>query len=314
MKAVVYEKGNSPNFLEFREVEKPDPQDNEVLVKIHAVSVNAADYRSMRMGIISKRKIFGADIAGRVEAAGKGIKKFKVGDEVFGDISGCGFGGFAEYVAVPERFLARKPASVSFEDVAAVPMAAVTALQALRDKGNIQPGQKVLIYGASGGVGTFAIQLAKNFGAEVTAVCSTRNTELARSLGADHVIDYVKEDVFRSGKHFDRLIAVNGNRPLSHYKRALAPKGTCVIVGGALSQVIPSLLFGAFMSIGSKKLATLAAKASTTDLDFIIKLVEKGKVKPVIDRQYPLRETVKAIQYLNESHARGKVVISVIPT
>ncbi len=313
MKAVVYEKGNPPEFLEFREVEKPDPQDNEVLVKIHAVSVNAADYRSMRMGIIPKRKIFGADIAGRVEAAGKDIKKFKTGEEVFGDIAGCGFGGFAEYVAVPERFLARKPAWVSFEDAAAVPMAAVTALQALRDKGNIQPGQKILIYGAGGGVGTFTIQLAKIFEAEVTAVCSTGNTELVKSLGADHVLDYAQEDVFKSGKHFDRIIAVNGNRPLSQYKRALTPKGICVVVGGALSQVIPSLLFGAFMSIGSKKIGALAAKASMNDLEFIIKLVEEGKVKPVIDRQYPLQETAKAMQYLSEGHARGKVVISVIP-
>ncbi len=313
MKAVVFDKRNSPDVLEFRDVEKPNPQDNEVLVKIHAVSVNAADYRSMRMGIIPKRKIFGADIAGRVEVVGKDIKKFKTGDEVFGDIAGCGFGGFAEYVAVPERFLARKPARVSFEDAASVPMAAVTALQALRDEGNIQPRQKVLIYGASGGVGTYAVQLAKTFGVEVTAVCSTKNTELAKSLGADYVIDYTKEDIFESGMLFDLLIAVNGNHPLSRYKRALAPKGTCIIVGGALSQVIPSLLFGAFMSIGSKKIRVLAAKASTKDLEFIIKLVEEGKVKPVIDRQYPLQDTAKAIQYLNEGHARGKVVISVFP-
>ena len=313
MKAVVYDKRNSPDVLEFRVVEKPNPQDDEVLVKIYAVSINAADYRSMRMGIIPKGRIFGADIAGRVEAAGKDIKKFKTGDEVFGDIASCGFGGFAEFVTVPERFLARKPARVSFEDAAALPMAAVTALQGLRDEGNIQPGQQVLIYGASGGVGTFAIQLAKTFGAEVTAVCSTGNTELARSLGADHIIDYSKEDIFNSSRHFDLIIAVNGKRQLSDYKRALAPKGICVIVGGALSQVIPTLLFGALMSIGGKKIRVLAAKASAKDLKFIMKLVEEGKVKPVIDRQYPLQETAKAMQYLSKGHARGKVIISIIP-
>ena len=277
MKAVVFEKSNSPEVLVYREVEKPVPNDAEVLIKIHAVSINAADYRSMHLGIIPKRKIYGADIAGTVEAAGKNIQKLKVGDEVFGDISGCGFGGFAEYVAVPENVLALKPASVSFEDAAATPMAAITALQGLRDQGNIQPGQKVLIYGAGGGVGTFAVQLAKHFGADVTAVCSAKNVDLIRSLGADHVIDYAEEDVFRRGEHFDLILAVNGNRPLSVYKRALAPRGIFVMVGGALSQVIPSLLFGAFLSIGSKKMRFLAAKPNPADLEFIIQLGRRRK-------------------------------------
>ncbi|MGA9397343.1 MAG: NAD(P)-dependent alcohol dehydrogenase [Anaerolineaceae bacterium] len=314
MKAVVYDKNEAPDVLQVREVEKPTPRDHEVLVRIHASSVNAADYRSLRMGIIPKRKIFGVDIAGRVEAAGKDTEKFKVGDDVFGDISGCGSGGFAEYVSVPESALALKPAGVTFEDAAAVSMAAVTALQSLREKGNIQAGQKVLIYGAGGGVGIFALQLAKYFGANVTAVCSSKNLELVRSLGADHVIDYAKEDFAKSGKHYDLILAVNGNRSLSDYKRALTPKGVFVMVGGALSQVIKTMLFGAIMSIGGKKMRFLAAKPNTKDLEYIIKLVEGGKVKPVIERRYPLHETAEAMRYLGEGHARGKVVINVVLT
>ena len=312
MKAVLYDKRSSPNVLVIRKVGKPEPNNNQVLVKIFAASVNAADYRSMRMGIIPERKIFGADIAGRVEAAGKNIEKFKVGDEVFGDISGCGFGGFAEYVAAPETALVLKPASMSFEEAAALPMAAITALQALRDQGNIKPGQKVLICGAGGGVGTFAVQLAKNFGAEVTAVCSPKNLELARSLGADHVIDYTKEDFIESGHCYDLVLAVNGNHPFSAYKHALVPRGIFVLVGGALSQVVKTMLFGAFMSLGGKKIRFLAAKPSTKDLEFIIKLVEEGKVKPIIHRRYPLHETAEAMRYLMQGHAQGKVIINVV--
>lgn len=312
MKAVVYDKRESPNVLVFREVEKPIPNDNEVLVKIYAVSINAADYRSMKMGIIPKRKIFGADIAGRVEAVGKNINKFTIGDEVFGDISACGCGGFAEYVAVTESALALKPDSVPFETAAAVPMAAVTALQALRNKGNIQPGQKVLICGAGGGVGTFSVQLAKHFGAEVTAVCGEKNVQVIQSLGADYVINYNENDFTKSGKHYDLVLALNGNHSLFTYKRLLAPKGIYVMVGGALSQVIKSLLFGGFMSIGSKKMRFLAAKPNTKDLEFIIKLVQDGKVKPIIDRRYPLHETAEAVRYLSDGHALGKVVINVV--
>ena len=312
MKAVLYDKKSSSETLVIREVEKPSMNDNEVFVKIYAVSINAADVRSMRMGIIPKRKIFGADIAGRVEAVGKKVEKFKIGDEVFGDLSGCGFGGFAEYVAAPESALALKPASVSFEDAAALPMAAVTALQALRDKGDIQPGQKVLICGAGGGVGTFAVQLAKYFGTEVTAVCSANNAELASSLGANYVIDYSKEDFAENGKHYDLVLAVNGNRPLSVYKRKLTPKGIYVLVGGALSQVIKTILFGAFMSLGGKKMQFLAAAPSSKDLEFIMKLVEKGSVRPVIDKRYPFHQTAEAMRYLSQGHARGKVIISVV--
>jgi NADPH:quinone reductase-like Zn-dependent oxidoreductase len=311
MKAVVYDKGNSPDVLVYREVEKPLPDDNEVLVKIHAVSVNAADSRSMKMGIIPKRKIFGSDIAGRVEAVGKNIRQFAIGDEVFGDISACGLGGFAEYAAVPETPLAMKPAAVSFETAAAVPMSAVTALQGLRNLGNIQPGQSVLIYGAGGGVGTFAVQLAKHFGAEVTAVCSEKNASMAQSIGADYVIDYHKNDFTKGSKRYDIILAVNGNHSLSTYRRILSSGGICIVVGGALSQVMKALLFGSLLSIGSKKIRVLAAKPNAEDLAFIIKLVEEGKVKPVIDRQYPLAKTAEAMRYHSGGHALGKVIIKV---
>lgn len=311
MKAVVYDKSNSPNVLVFREVEKPLPKDNEVLVKILAVSINAADYRSMKLGIIPKRKIFGADIAGRIESIGKNIKKFKVGDEVLGDISSYDFGGFAEYVSVPENILILKPANIPFETASALPMASVTALQALRNKGNIQIRKKVLICGAGGGVGTFAVQLAKHFDTEVTAVCGEHNVNILQSLGADHVINYNHEDFTHTEERYDLILAVNGGHSLSSYKRILAPKGVFVMIGGALSQVIKSILFGALMSIGSKKMRFLMAKPNTEDLNFIIKLVEEGKVKPVIDRVYPLHKTPEAVEYLSEGHARGKVVIHV---
>jgi NADPH:quinone reductase-like Zn-dependent oxidoreductase len=307
MKAVVYDN----HALALREMEKPVPGDNEVLVKIHAVTVNAADYRSMKMGIIPKRKVFGSDIAGQVEAVGKNICKFTVGDEVFGDISGCGFGGFAEYVAAPETPLALKPAAVSFEAAAAVPMAAVTALQAMRNKGNIQPGQKVLVCGAGGGVSTFAVQLAKYFGAEVTAVCGENNVKIVQALSADHVINYEEQDFTRSNIRYDLILAINGNHSLFTYRRLLAPKGTFVMVGGALSQVMKSLLFGKLLSIGFRKMKTLAAKPSSKDLEFLIRLVENGTVKPVIDRQYPLQETAEAMRFLGLGHAQGKVVIAV---
>lgn len=307
MKAVVYDQ----KALVLREMEKPVPGDGEVLVRILAVSVNAADYRSMRMGIIPKRKIFGADISGRIEAAGKNISRFGIGDEVFGDISACGFGGFAEYAAVPESALALKPPGVSFETAAAVPMAGVTALQALRDRGNIRPGQKVLICGAGGGVGTFAVQLARHFGAEVTTVCGEKNAKASRSLGANHVINYKERDFTKGNERYDLILAVNGNESLFTYRRMLAAKGTFVMVGGALPQVIRSLLFGWLMSAGGRKMKFLAAKPSTQDLEFLIRLVENGKLKPVIDRRYSLEETAEAVRYLGLGHALGKVVITV---
>jgi NADPH:quinone reductase-like Zn-dependent oxidoreductase len=311
MKAIVYKKSRTPDSLGLDEVEKPCPKDDEVLIKIAAASVNAADYRSMRMGIIPKRKVFGADVAGRVEAVGKNIKEFKAGDEVFGDLLESGFGGFAEYVTAPERLLALRPAGVPCMDAAAIPMAAVTALQGLRDIGKIKAGQKVLICGAGGGVGTFAVQLAKYFGATVTAVCGPHNVEIVKSLGADRVIDYSKEDFSASGERYDLIAAVNGSQSLSAYSRVMSPKGTLAMLGGSLTQIFNIVAFGWMYSISGKKMQLVAGKPSAADLEFIIKLVEAGKIKPIIDRTYHLDQTAEAMKYLSRGHARGKVVISV---
>jgi len=312
MKAVVYNKKNLPEKLIYRDVEKPKPNDNEVLIKILSVSVNALDYRAMRMPFVPKGKIYGADIAGRVESIGKNIRQFKLGDEVIGDISDWGSGGFAEYAVAPEKALTPKPAKILFEEAASLPVAAITALQALRNKGNIQKGKKVLIVGSGGGVGTFAVQLAKYFGTIVTAVCSTKNMEQTSSLGADYVIDYTKEDFAKSKRCYDLILAINGNCSLSTYKRILNPNGIYVMVGGTLSQIFRSILFGWLMSIGSKKMRSLAAKSNQKDLAFIVKLVEDGKIKPVIDRRYSLDKTADAMRYISEGHARGKVVINVV--
>ncbi len=323
MIAIVCTKYGSPDVLQVKEVEKPTPKDNEVLVKIHAASVNAYDWhlltadiflvRLMGGGLLRpKHKIPGADIAGRVEAAGSNVKQFRPGDEVFGDTSACGGGGFAEYVSVPERLLALKPANLTFEEAAAVPMAAITALQGLRNQGQIQPGQKVLIQGAAGGVGTFAVQIAKSFGAEVTAVCSTRNLDQARLLGADHVIDYTKEDFTTSGQQYDLILAANGYHPLAAYKLALTPQGIYVMAGGSKGQIFQAMLFGSWMSkTGGKKIGGVSAKPNQEDLAYLKGLLEAGKVVPVIDRRYPLRETAEALRYLGEGHARGKIVITV---
>lgn len=311
MKALVYNKKALPGKLTFCEIEKPIPNENEVLVKVQAVSLNAADYRSMRMGLIPKKKIFGADIAGRVESVGKSILKFKPGDEVIGDLADYGFGGLAEYALAPEKALIFKPVDLSFEDASALPMAAVTALQALRNKGCIQKGHQVLIIGSGGGVGTFAVQLAKYFGATVTAICSSKNIGLSQSLGADHVIDYTKENFLKNGKSYDLIVAVNGNYPLSACKRILNPKGIYVMVGGGFPQIFKSLLFGWLMSFGSKKIRSLAAKSNAEDLEFIVSLVNDKKIRPVTDKCFSLDRSAEAMKYLSEGHAKGKVVITV---
>jgi len=313
MKAIVYNKKNYPDKLVCCEVDKPSPNADEVLIKVLAVALNAADYRSMKMGIIPKNKIFGADIAGRIESAGKNISLFKPGDEVMGDLASFGFGGLAEYVTAPERALIIKPKQVSFDEAATLPMAAMTALQALRDKGGVQKGQKVLIVGSSGGVGTFAIQLAKYFGAEVTGVCSSKNVQQTLSLGADYVIDYTKEKFTIKNKRYDIILGVNGNYPLTAYRKTLASNGTYVMVGGSLSQIFKSLVFGRILSFGSKKMKSLAAKANKPDLELLVKLLEKGKIKPVIDRCYSLDKTAEAMNYLKRGHSPGKVVINIEP-
>jgi NADPH:quinone reductase-like Zn-dependent oxidoreductase len=304
-------------------VAKPTPKADEVLVKVHAASVNAYDWHLLTADIFlvrlmggglrrPKKAIPGVDIAGRIEAAGSNVKQFRPGDEVFGDISACGNGGFAEYVAVPEHALALKPAALSFEEAAAVPMAAITALQGLRDQGKIQAGQKVLINGASGGVGTFAVQIAKAFGAEVTAVCSTRNLDLARTLGADRVIDYTQEDFTRNGQTYDLILAANGYHPLSAYKRALTPQGIYVMAGGKPGQIFQAMLLGSWLSDnGGKRLGGFTAHANQKDLVMLKELLEAGKVVPVIDKRYSLSEAAEALRYLGAGHARGKVVITV---
>jgi NADPH:quinone reductase-like Zn-dependent oxidoreductase len=323
MKAIVCTKYGPPDVLQLKEVEKPAPSDDEVLIKVHAASVNAADWhlltadlflvRIMGQGLLTpKNTILGADIAGRVEAVGRNVTQFLPGDEVFGDLSACGRGGFAEYVCASETELVVKPTSLSFEEAAAVPMAAVTALQGLRDKGQIQSSQKVLIHGASGGVGTFAVQIAKAFGAQVTAVCSTRNVDMARALGADHVIDYTQADFTKNGQQYDLILAVNGYHPIVAYRHALNPKGVYVMTGGSGAQLFQAMLLGPVISMtGSKKMGNLLAKPNQKDLVYVKELLEAGTVKPVIERRYPLREVAKALRYLGEGHAQGKVVIMV---
>ncbi len=323
MKAIVNTQYGSPDVLQLKEIERPTPTDDEVLVKVYAVSVNSADLHLLRAdpflirlssGLFKpKNKILGSDIAGRVDVVGSNVKQFKVGDEVFGDISACGWGGFAEYACAREDAFALKPANLSFEEAAAVPMAAVTALQGIRHAGGIQPGQKVLINGASGGVGSFAVQLAKSSGAEVTAVCSTRNVEMARSLGADHVIDYLQEDFTKNGKQYDLILATNGDRSISDYRRALSPKGIYVQTGGSMRQMSQAMIQGPWISkTGSQKMGNMGvAKPNQNDLVILKELLEAGKVKSVIDRTYPLSEVADAIRYLEEGHARGKVVITV---
>ena len=310
MKAAVYEKG-SADVLVLREIQKPVARENEVLVKIHMASVNALDYRSIKMGITKNNTIMGADVAGRVESVGENVRSFRAGDDVVGDLSGCGMGGFAQYAAVPETALVQKPAEICFEDAAAVPVAAITALQALRDKGQVSPGQNVLIVGAGGGVGTYAVQLAKHFGARVTAVCGPKNVDMIKSIGADIVIDYTKVRFDTRKEQYDLVVAANGSNLLSAYKRVLKSKGICVVLGGALRQIFSTMVFGPFLSIGGKKIRMLAAKPSQDDLSLILGLVSEGRIKPVIDRRYPLSEAAKALKYLSAGHARGKVVINI---
>lgn len=322
MKAIIVEQYGTPDVMEFKDVEKPTPKDNEVLVKVYAASINMADWHlltadiflvRLEMGLLKpKNKILGADMAGRVEAVGKNVTQFQPGDEIFGDLARSGFGSLAEYVAVPEDVLALKPVNLTFEEAAAYPMAAVTALQGLRDMGKIQPGHKVLIQGASGGVGSFAVQIAKVLGAEVTAVCSTPNIELVRSLGADHVIDYTKEDFTKNGKQYDLILAVNGYHPINDYKRALTSKGIYVMAGGATKQMFEALLRSSFISEkNGRKLGVLTALPKQEDLVYLKGLTEAGKLKPVIDKRFPLNEAAHALRYLGEGHARGKVVITV---
>lgn len=320
MKAIAYRCYGSSEVLEFADVEKPIATDNEVLVKVKAASVNPLDWHYMRgtpyimrlgagLGAPTNTKI-GVDFAGTVEAVGKDVTRFKPGDEVFGGRGGA----FAEYVIIPEdRGLAQKPGNMTFEQAAAVPIAGVTALQALRDKGQLKPGQKVLINGASGGVGTFAVQIAKSFGAEVTAVCSTRNVEMVRSIGADHVIDYTRDDYTESGQRYDLIVDMVANHSLLANRKALKPDGILVMVGGAkgdwvapLKNPIKALMLSPFIG---QELVTILAKLNKEDLAILGDLMQAGKVTPVIDRRFQLSEVPAAIRYSEKGHARGKIVI-----
>lgn len=317
MKTIEFTKYGSPEVLQLKEVEKPTPKENEVLVKVYAASVNAADWHIMRAtpflarlenGLQKpKNTKLGADIAGVVEAVGRNVTQFHAGDEVFGNLPLNELGGFAEYVCAEEDELAIKPTSLTFEQAAAVPLAAFTALQGLRDKGQIQPGQRVLVNGASGGVGSFAVQIAKSYGTEVTGVTSTRHLDMVRSIGADHVIDYTKEDFTQTSQGYDLIFDAVGNRSVSDYKRALNPNGICSVAGfTSLSRMFQ------FMLLGGKKVGSMGtAKGNKKDLLFIKDLLETGKVVPVIDRCYPLSEIADAIRYVETGHAQGKVVITV---
>jgi NADPH:quinone reductase-like Zn-dependent oxidoreductase len=320
MKAIVRTQYGSPDVLQFAEIATPTPADDEVLIKLFAASVNPLDLFLMKGApwdrVIPGRrtpkyKVLGCDIAGRVEAAGKNVQQFKPGDEVFG-VTGFGGNGFAEYVCAIEKKLAEKPANLSFEEAAAMPIAACTALQGLRDNGRIQPGHKVLIEGASGGVGTFAVQIAKAFGAEVTAVCSTRNVEIARSIGADHVLDYTQVDFARSGQRYDLILAANAHHSILDYRRALRPDGIYVAAGGAVLRILQAFLLGPLLSpIGRKKIRFFIANINQKDLVFLKGLLEAGKVVPVIDRRYKLRDAADALRYLATGHVQGKVVLTV---
>jgi NADPH:quinone reductase-like Zn-dependent oxidoreductase len=316
MKAFICGKYGPPETLRMSEVEKPAPDADDVLVKVLAVSVNPADWHSMRgkplfsratLGVLRpKHKILGVDIGGQVEAVGRGVTRFKPGDEVYANLLDHGYGGFAEYVSVPADALSLKPANLSVEEAAAVPMAAVTALQGLRHHGEIQPEQQVLINGASGGVGTFAVQIAKSSGPEVTGVTSTRNIDLVRSLGADHVVDYTTTDFARSRGRYDLILDTVGNRSVPDLKRALAEGGKAAVTGFTT--------VGHLMGVslrGGKDISQVEAHATTKDLERLSELIEAGRVRPQIDRRYPFAEIPAAIAYLEQGRARGKVVVGV---
>lgn len=310
MNAMVYSK-ESKHFA-MQDVAVPEPKRGEVLIQVVASSINAADYRTMKLGIGPKSGIYGADVAGKVVMLGEGVTRVAIGDEVQGDIANEGFGGFAEYVAVSEELLGKKPATVSFETAAATTLAGVTALQALRLAGKDVKGKSVLIIGASGGVGTFAVQLAKHYGAKVTGVTSGRNIEQTKTLGADNVIDYHKLDCLASGTRYDLILAVQGDASPREYMNALTKGGTVVIIGGALIRVLQIIAFGWLYSMGGKRIQVLAAKPNAKDTEELMQLVEAGLIRPVIEQIVPLAELDKAFRYVASGHASGKVVVKIV--
>lgn len=321
MQAMTYRAYGAPDVLQSTTVAMPVPEASEVLVQVHAASLNQADLYLLRGEPLvarlfsglrrPKHPILGADIAGRVVAIGSGVKTFQPGDAVYGDLSATGRGGFAEFVCAREEALAPKPASLSYGQAAAVPMAAVTALQGLRAAGPVAAGERVLVHGASGGVGTFAVQLARAMGAQVTAVCSARHLEQARTFGAEHVIDYTQEDFTRDGRRYDLILVVNGRRSLAEYRRALSPRGRLVVAGGDVGTILQATLLGPVLSLIHRvTVRSLAARPSRDDLRFVGKLLDSGVVVPAIDRCYPLRELPEAMRYLANGHAGGKIIIT----
>lgn len=321
MRAIVCPKYGSPDVLRLEEVEKPVPKVGEILVKIEAAATNPLDWHFMRgtpyfirlmSGLFKpKKKGLGVDIAGTIEAVGENVQNFKIGDEVFGDIFAFGMGGFSEYVLLPEKAVLTKPSNHSFEEVAGMPVAAITALQSIRDKGQLKSGQKILINGSSGGVGTFGVQIARHLGAEVTAVCSSRNVELVSSLGADKVIDYTQKDFCSGTETYDLIIDNVGNRSISELKKALKPGGTCILIGfTSMGKMAKLMMKGKWVSlVSNKKFKDMTAKANREDLEYLALLMRDGKLKTVIDKSFPLEKTADAIRYLEEGHARGKVII-----
>jgi NADPH:quinone reductase-like Zn-dependent oxidoreductase len=322
MKAVMCTKYGSPDVLQLKEVDKPIPKDDEVLIKVHAASINSWDWdmltgRPLEYRLLSgilrpkKTKILGCDIAGRIEAVGRNIKQFYSGDDVFGDLCEGSWGGFAEYVCARESELKLKPAGMTNEEAAATPQAGLLALQGLCDKREIKPGQKILINGAGGGVGTFAIQMAKSFGAEVTGVDSTGKLDLMSSLGADHVIDYTQEDFTQNGKIYDLILDVRTDRSIFDYRRTLSSNGIYVTVGGRTARILQLVFLGSLISMTGSKKMTLIMHKPNKNLNILCELFESGKLTPVVDRCFPLGETARAFQYYGEGHFKGKVVITV---
>ena len=319
MKAIVYEKYGTPDVLKLKDVARPVPKQNEVLIKVYAVSLNDWDVGLLEGDFINrmlngfrkpKIKILGSDIAGKIEDVGKSVKKFHIGDHVYGDLSGR-WGGFAEYVCANEDALAIKPATMTFEEAAAIPQAAMLAVQGLLDKGNIQKGQKILVNGAGGGVGTFAIQIAKQYGAEMTGVDNSTKLEMMRSLGYDHVIDYKKEDFTRSGKQYDLILDAKTNRSMFDYTRALRPGGKYVTVGGSILRLLQALMLSPLISMTTKKKILIVALKPNKDLAYMSKLFEDGRMKPMIDGPYPLEEVPKAFALFSKGLHKGKVVVTV---
>jgi len=322
MKAVLYKKYGGPEVLRLEEIARPVPKDDEVLIMVRAASINSRDSRLLHANpffirfmvggfLAPKIQILGIDAAGIVEAAGANVRQFKPGDAVFGSLFRYQGRAFAEYACAAENEILLKPEAISYEQAAAAPLAAMTALVGLRDKGHIQPGQKVLIQGASGGVGTFAVMIAKSYGTEVTGVCSPRSLDLVRTVGADHVLDYTREDFNSSGQQYDLILAVNGDHPISDYLRALKPDGAYVVAGGSMRQLSQAMMKKRSSSGSSQKIDTVSLVASISDLHFVKELLETGKLVPVIDGCYPLERTAEAFQYYEDVHPRGKVVITV---